>query len=164
VRDTIVFRVRRIFRGNSGFSLLEVMVAVVIFSVAAVFLYHMLFSGRMHVEFQGERRMALKLAQYKAEELLYAGYGSTGDDTDWTSVNLTVGTHPLDDPTVVIDNRGTAAPEDDLTGAMTWDVTEVTLPPWNGVSSTCKLVDLTIVFPEAWGRDEVRVVTLIGSV
>lgn len=151
------------WKGNRGFSLIEVMAAVVIFSVAAVFLYHMLFSGRVHVEFQGERRMALKLAQLKAEELLYAGYGSTGDDSDWTSVNLTVGTHPTDDPTVVIDDRGTVVTEDDLTGAMTWDVSEVSFD-WNGTISVCKLVDLTVVFPETWGRDQVRIVTLIGKV
>ena len=52
---------------------MENMVALVVFSVAIIFLYNMLFSGRMLVETGGERRMALKLTELKIEELRGAG-------------------------------------------------------------------------------------------
>ena len=117
--------------------------------------------GQTTVEFEGERRVALKLAEYKAEELKYAGYGSSGSDADWTSLNMDVGTHPLD-PTVVLDDRDTPTGQDDLVGQMTWTVSDTS---WNdsGVTVNAKIIDLEVVWPVNWDRDRVRLVTLLGE-
>jgi prepilin-type N-terminal cleavage/methylation domain-containing protein len=152
---------RLVLPREGGYSLIEVTVAVIVFSIAIVFVYQMLFSGQTTVEFEGERRVALRRAELKLEELKYAGYGSEGSDVDYTSVNMEEGTHP-DDPTVVLDDRGTAEPGDDLVGSMTWTVKETTYID-AGVFVDGKIVDLTIVWPLEWERDDVRLVTLMGE-
>ena len=140
---------------------MEVMVSVVVFSIAIVFLYQMLFSGRMQVEFEGERRVASKAAEQKIEELKYAGYGSTDAGATWESVTMDVGTHPAD-PVFTLDDRGTADLQDDLTGEMQWTVRETTWTE-SGVTTEGKVVDLTIRWPEDWLRDQVRVVTVVAK-
>jgi prepilin-type N-terminal cleavage/methylation domain-containing protein len=150
-------------RNQRGVSLMEVMVSVVVFSIAIVFLYQMLFSGRMQVEFEGERRVASKAAEQKIEELKYAGYGSTDAGADWTSVTMDVGTHPVD-PTIVLDDRGTPDEADDLTGEIQWTVRDTSwTEPLSGITTDAKVVDLTIQWPEDWLRDEVRVVTVVAK-
>jgi hypothetical protein len=139
---------------------MEVMVSVVVFSIAIVFVYQMLFSGRVQVEFEGERRVASKAAEQKIEELKYAGYGSTDSVTDWTSLSMDVGTHPAD-PTIVLDDRGTAETGDDLTGEIHWTVRDTSWTEY-GVTTDGKVVDLTIQWPKDWLRDEVRVVTVVA--
>jgi len=147
--------------GQSGFSLIELIVAVVVFSIAIVFVYQMLFSGETTVAFEGERRIALRMAELKLEELKYAGYGSGGDDSDWTSVNMDIGTHP-DDPTVVLDDRSTSATTDDLLGDLQWTVRDTS---WSGGGVTVdgKIVVVTVDFPKDWNRDQVRLVTVVGE-
>jgi prepilin-type N-terminal cleavage/methylation domain-containing protein len=153
--------VDRRFGNESGFSLIETLVAVIVFSIAIVFVWQMLWSGQTTVEYEGERRVALKLAEFKAEELKYAGYGSTGPDDDWTSLNLDIGTHPID-PVVIMDDRGTVTTQDDLVGTMTWTVSDTS---WNegGVDVDAKVVDIELVWPVGWDRDRVRLVTLVGG-
>ena len=140
---------------------MEVMVSVVVFSIAIVFLYQMLFSGRMQVEFEGERRVASKAAELKIEELKYAGYGSTDAVGDWTSVSMDVGTHP-DDQRMVLDDRDTPDTQDDLVGLVSWTVRDTS---WidSGITTEAKVVDLTIRWPENWVRDQVRVVTAVAK-
>ena len=141
--------------------MMEVMVSVVVFSIAIVFLYQMLFSGRMQVEFEGERRVASKAAELKIEELKYAGYGSTDTGADWTSVSMDVGTHP-DDQRMLLDDRGTPDTQDDLVGLVSWTVRDTS---WidSGITTEAKVVDLTIRWPENWVRDQVRVVTAVAK-
>ncbi len=152
---------RPVLSREGGYSLIEVTVAVIVFSIAIVFVYQMLFSGQTTVEFEGERRVALRMAELKVEELKYAGYGSTGSDADYTSVNMEEGTHPVD-PTVVLDDRATVTAVDDLVGSMVWTVTETTYVD-GGVSVDGKIVDLTVVWPLEWERDSVRLVTMMGE-
>ena len=148
-------------RNENGISLMEVMVSVIVFSIAIVFLYQMLFSGRMQVEFEGERRVASKAAELKIEELKYAGYGSTDAVGDWTSVSMDVGTHP-DDQRMVLDDRDTPDTQDDLVGFVSWTVRDTS---WidSGITTEAKVVDLTIRWPENWVRDQVRVVTAVAK-
>ncbi len=148
-------------RSESGISLMEVMVSVVVFSIAIVFLYQMLFSGRMQVEFEGERRVASKAAELKVEELKYAGYGSTDAGADWTSLSLDVGTHPADER-IVLDDRGTGDTQDDLVGLISWAVRETTWTD-SGIDTEAKVIDLTLQWPESWVRDEVRIVTAVAK-
>ncbi len=146
---------------QSGFSLIELIVAVVVFSIAIVFVYQMLFSGETTVAFEGERRIALRMAELKMEELKYAGYASSGDDSDWTSVNMDLGSHP-DDPTVVLDDRGTDTATDDLLGDLQWTVRDTSWPG-GGVTVDGKIVVVTVNFPQDWNRDRVRLVTVVGE-
>ena len=148
-------------RNDSGFSLIEVLVSVVVFAIAIVFLYQMLFSGRMQVEFEGERRVAAKAAQLKVEELKYAGYGSTDAVVEWTSLTMDVGTHP-GDQRIVLDDRGTPDTRDDLVGLINWTVRDTS---WldSGITTEAKVVDLTLQWPENWVRDEVRIVTAVAK-
>lgn len=140
---------------------MEVMVSVVVFSIAIVFLYQMLFSGRMQVEFEGERRVASKAAELKIEELKYAGYGSTDTVGDWTSLSMDVGTHPADQR-MVLDDRGTLDAQDDLIGMISWTVRDTSWTD-SGITTEAKVVDLTIQWPEDWLRDQVQIVTLVAK-
>ncbi len=151
-----------VIRNERGFSLMENMVALVIFSIVVIFLYQMLFSGRMLVETGGERRAALKLAELKMEELMYAGYGSQGVDADWTSLNMTVGNHPTNDPSVLMDDRGTPDTQDDLIGNMTWTVVDTT---WSGggVTTRCKILRVSVEWPRIGPRDHVWLSTLVSQ-
>lgn len=146
---------------DAGFSLIETLVAVIVFSIAIVFVWQMLWSGQTTVEYEGERRVALKRAELKAEELKYAGYGSSGPDADWTSLNMDIGVHPID-PRIVLDDRDTAETRDDLVGTMTWAVSDTS---WTdaGVTVDAKIVDIEVVWPENWDRDMVRLVTIVGG-
>lgn len=152
---------RSSFRNERGFSLIEIMVAVIVFSIAIVFVYQMFFSGRQQVSFEGERRVALKLAEHKIEELKYAGYASTGSDADWTSLNMSVGSHPTN-ALVTLDTKGTSGTTDDLIGSLNWAVRETT---WvaSGVTVRCKIVAVTLRWPNPSFRDRVRLVTMVGE-
>jgi len=145
---------------------MEVLVSVIVFSIAIVFLYQMLFSGRMQVEFEGERRVASKAAELKIEELKYAGYGSSDAVADWTSLMMDIGTHPSD-PRIVLDDRGTPDTQDDLVGVVNWTVSAVTWSDTVSSGSTIetegKVVDLTLKWPENWMRDSVRIVTAVAQ-
>ncbi len=152
----------RVIRNERGFSLMENMVALVIFSIVIIFLYQMLFSGRMLVETGGERRMALKLAELKMEELMHAGYGSQGVDADWTSLDMTVGNHPTNDLSVLMDNRGTLDTQDDLIGNMRWTVVDTTW--WDGgVTSRCKILRVSVEWPQRGPRDHVWLSTFVSQ-
>ena len=144
---------------------MEVMVSVIVFSISIVFLYQMLFSGRMQVEFEGERRVASKAAELKIEELKYAGYGSTDTESGWESLSMDVGDHPSD-PRMVLDNRGTPDTQDDLVGLMNWTVRDTSWDDAGGsgtITTEAKVVDLTIEWPDNWVRDMVRVVTVVAK-
>jgi prepilin-type N-terminal cleavage/methylation domain-containing protein len=155
--------VLKLIRNKRGMSLMENMVAMIVFSIAIIFLYNMLFSGRMLVETGGERRMALKLAELKAEELIDAGYDAEGADDDWTSVNMTVGTHPTTETSVLIDDRGTGEATDDLIGTMTWAVRDTAWSVGGGVFAECKVVRVKVVWTQTYPRDEVVIVTMVPA-
>jgi hypothetical protein len=159
-------RSRRRGLGDRGITMMETLVSVMLFAIAFVFLFQMLFSGRALVELEGDRRAALKFARYKTEELKFAGYLSSGDDSDWTSTNLDTDhgdweIHP-DDPTVVMDTQGTETTGDDLVGSMTWAVKETVWvydgAPTSGQAITIdgKVVDLKVEWPLGDPFDEVR--------
>jgi prepilin-type N-terminal cleavage/methylation domain-containing protein len=148
-------------RNENGYSLIEILVSVIVFSIAIVFVYQMLWSGQTTVHFEGERRVALRMAELKMEELKYAGYASSGSEGDWTSVNMGVGPHP-NDPTVTLDARGTAGTGDDLIGDLRWTVRDTS---WagSGVTTDAKVVIVTVEWPQGSIRDRVRLTTLVGA-
>ncbi|MFH1502643.1 MAG: prepilin-type N-terminal cleavage/methylation domain-containing protein [Candidatus Eisenbacteria bacterium] len=146
---------------ESGYSLIEILVSVIVFSIAIVFVFQMLWSGQTTVHFEGERRVALRMAELKMEELKYAGYASTGSDSDWTSVHMGAGTHP-NNTTVTLDARGTGDTVDDLVADLQWAVRETT---WtgSGITTEAKVVVVTVEWPQGAVRDRVRLTTLVGA-
>ncbi len=154
-------QVKNVLRSEGGYSLIEILVSVIVFSIAIVFVFQMLWSGQTTVEFEGERRVALRMAELKIEELKYAGYSSTGSDADWTSLDMDVGTHP-NDPTVLLDSKASVDTVDDLVGDLQWTVRETT---WtgSGVTTRAKVVAVEVQWPQGSPRDRVRLTTLVGE-
>lgn len=148
-------------RNENGYSLIEILVSVIVFSIAIVFVFQMLWSGQTTVHFEGERRVAARMAELKMEELKYAGYASAGSDSDWTSLNMGLGAHPSD-PTVTLDRRGTSDTVDDVVAALRWAVRETS---WagSGVTTRAKILEVEVEWPEGSPRDRVKLTTLVGE-
>jgi hypothetical protein len=112
--------------------------------------------------------MAVRLAEYKIEEFKLAGYDSSGDDDDWTSLNLDVGKHP-DDPTVLLTDRGTDDEIDDLYASLEWAVRDTmwtysqTDPKDKPVDIPGKIVVVTIQWPEDDPYDTIVLASAIGK-
>lgn len=105
--------------------------------------------------------MALTLAELKVEELRDAGYDSEGNDDDWTSLNMTVGTHPSSDTSVLLDDRGNGDSVDDLMGDMTWTVRDTSWSVGGGEYAECKVVRVVVGWTQTDPRDEVVLVTMV---
>jgi type II secretory pathway pseudopilin PulG len=146
---------------NRGATLVEILVSVVIIGITVVPIFDGFMRGRAFVTQRSEERMALRLVERKAEQLLNAGYGSAGADDDVTSVNLTSGTHPTD-PSIVLNTWGDDCPSNDITGSLTWTVTNV---DWAspGDRVYAKIVDVTLAWPLSAPEDDVSVTLLIGK-
>jgi type II secretory pathway pseudopilin PulG len=146
---------------SRGATLVEILVSVVIIGITVVPIFDGFMRGRAFVTQRSEERMALRLVERKAEQLLNAGYGSAGADDDVTSVNLTSGTHP-NDPTIVLNTWGDDSPSNDITGSLTWTVTNV---DWAspGDRVYAKIVDITLAWPASSPEDDVSVTLLVGK-
>lgn len=155
-------RNRRNHVGNSrGTTLVEILVSVIIIGITVVPIFDGFMRGRAFVTRRSEERMALRLIERKAEQLLNAGYGSAGADDDVTSVNLTSGTHP-NDPSIMLNTWGDDCPQNDTTGSLTWAVTNV---DWAspGERVYAKIVDVSLAWPMSDPVDSVTVTLLIGK-
>jgi prepilin-type N-terminal cleavage/methylation domain-containing protein len=63
-------------RSQSGFSMIEVLIAAVIVAAAIVGLFMMYSTGQALVQAQGSNRVTLQLAQQRVEELRAGGFGT----------------------------------------------------------------------------------------
>jgi type II secretory pathway pseudopilin PulG len=154
----------RPFVGSSrraGVSIIETLVAVVVIGIVIVPIFNSLVSGRMMTAHRGEKRMALRLVERKTEQLMTAGYGSSGSDADVGSVNLDAGTHPSD-PSIVVNTRGDDDAGNDVLGDLTWLVVPMA---WSspGDSVYVKSVEVMLRWPSAAPRDSLILTTLIGQ-
>ena len=61
---------------QSGFSMIEVLIAAVIVAIAIVGLFMMYSTGQALVQAQGSNRVAVQLAQQRVEELRAGGFGT----------------------------------------------------------------------------------------
>jgi type II secretory pathway pseudopilin PulG len=148
--------------GNSrGATLVEILVSVVIIGITVVPIFDGFMRGRAFVTRRSEERMALRLIERKAEQLLNAGYGSAGADDDITSVNLTSGTHPTD-PSIVLNTWGDGCPSNDTVGSLTWTVQDVSWPS-PGDQVYAKIVDVSLGWPTSAPEDSVTVTLLVGK-
>ena len=147
--------------GSRGTTLVEILVSVVIIGITVVPIFDGFMRGRAFVTRRSEERMALRLVERKAEQLLNAGYGSAGADDDITSVNLTSGTHPTD-PAIVLNTWADDCPSNDTVGSLTWAVQDVS---WSspGDQVYAKIVDVTLGWPSSAPEDSVTVTLLVGK-
>ena len=146
---------------TSGVTMVEILVSIVVLSILVVPIFDSLVSGRMLAAHRGEERMALRLVERKAEQLLKAGYGSVGSDANVSSVSMNAGLHPTD-PSIVLSTRGDHDASNDLLGDMTWSVVPVV---WAspGDSVHAKVVEVRLRWPQGAPRDSVSVTTIVGA-
>ncbi|MBC8450771.1 prepilin-type N-terminal cleavage/methylation domain-containing protein [bacterium] len=156
-------RIRRLLRlgsNRAGSTIVEVLISVIIIGIVIVPVFDGLLGGRMMAARRGEERMALRLIERKIEQLLDAGYGSTGDDSDIASVNVSSGTHPTN-PSIVLNTRGNSDVSDDVLGSMTWTVQDI---DWTspGDRVYAKNVTVQLEWPSGAPRNSVAVTFMIG--
>ncbi len=147
-------------RSERGFTLIEVMVAVVIISIMVAPVLAAFVRGRTMVAHRGEKRMAMGLVERKAEQLLVAGYSSNGPDDDISSINLELGSHPTDS-TVVVNSRGDSDSTNDVLGDLVWTVDEMTWTTPDDDLET-KRVTITLTWPQSDWRDNVSATILVA--
>lgn len=63
------------FRGQAGFSLLEVVVSALVVAIGVLGLSMMYSTGQAFVQAQGSNRVALQLAQQRIEQIRAGGFG-----------------------------------------------------------------------------------------
>jgi hypothetical protein len=151
----------RPLRSVAGIGIAEVLAAVVVISILLAPVFDAFVRGRMFVAQRGEERMALRLIERKAEQLLQAGYCSTGPDQNVSSINVGAGTHPSD-PTIVLHSRGDACPANDVVGHLSWTVTETSWPS-AGDDVEAKIVRIRLAWPASAPKDTVSVALLLGK-
>jgi type II secretory pathway pseudopilin PulG len=146
---------------SSGATLVEILVSVIIIGITVVPIFDGFMRGRAFVTRRSEERMALRLIERKAEQLLNAGYGSAGADDDVTSINLASGTHPID-PSIVLNTWGDDCPSNDVSGSLTWTVQNV---DWAspGDRVYAKIVTVTLAWPDPDPKDSVSLTLLVGK-
>lgn len=153
---------RRLHRtpNQGGFTLIEILVAVVMLAILIVPMFDAFVRGRSFVARRGEKRMALRLVERKCEQLLSIGYGGSGDDSNVSSVNVSAGVHP-NDPSIVVNSRGDTDPSNDVIGRLTWNVHDLSwASPGDDVEA--KGVVVKLAWPESAPRDSVSVTLLLG--
>lgn len=144
-----------------GFTLIEVLVAVVIMTIMFAPIFTAFVRGHTFVAHRGETRMAMGLVERKAEQILAGGYGSTGPDTDVSSVNIDTGSHPSDS-SIVVNSRGDADLSNDVTGDLTWVVEDVSWStPGNDIEA--KRVTITLSWPQSAPRESVTATLLVSK-
>ena len=137
------------------------LVSVVVLSIVIVPVFDGFVRGRSFVAHRGEKRMALRLIERKAEQLLRAGYSSAGADADVSSVNLSSGSHP-NDSGILLNTRGDDDASNDVMGSLSWSVQDVS---WTspGDDVDAKIVNISLAWPASAPTDTVSVTLLLGQ-
>ena len=153
-------RLLKIGSNSTGSTIIEVLISVVILGIVIVPVFDGLLSGRMMAARRGEERMAVRLIERKIEQLMAAGYGSTGDDSDISSVDVSSGTHPSD-PVIVLNTRGNSDASDDVLGSLDWQVQDVN---WTspGDNVYAKTITVQLTWPNGAPRNSVSVTFMLG--
>lgn len=146
---------------SSGLTMVEILVSIIVLAVLVVPLVDALVVGRTFTSYRGENRMALRLVERKAEQLIAAGYASAGSDADILSTNMTIGAHPFSS-SIVVNTRGDTDNSNDVFGDLTWDVTRDAYAAGSD-SVRRKLVNVSLRWPSGAPRDSVSVMTVVGK-
>jgi len=147
---------------ESGLTLIEVMVSVVILAIVIAPMFDAFVRGRVMVQHRAEERVALRLVERKVEQLLAAGSTATGSDADVTSCYMSVGSHPVNSAITLI-TRGDSDTSNDVLGDLTWDVNSVTWSDPSGTweDATYSQVSVKMAWPLGAHRDSVIVTTIV---
>ena len=121
-------------KAQAGSTLIEVLVAVLIFGLVAVGAMTFFIYGRNHINAAGKTRLALELARAKVEQLKASPYASVTSDAE-SGLNLGV-----------------------MQAARTTTVTEI-----NAGSGTYKQVSVCVQWPQNSPRHEMSLFTLIAA-
>ena len=153
-------RLLRIGSNSTGSTIIEVLISVVILGIVIVPVFDGLLNGRMMAARRGEERMAVRLIERKIEQLMAAGYGSTGDDSNIASVDVSSGTHPSD-PVIVLNTRGNSDASDDVLGSLNWQVQDI---DWTspGDDVYAKIITVQLTWPNGAPRNSVSVTFMLG--
>ncbi|MFH1690363.1 MAG: prepilin-type N-terminal cleavage/methylation domain-containing protein [Candidatus Eisenbacteria bacterium] len=146
---------------NSGLTMIEILVSIIVLAVLVVPLADSLVVGRTFTAHRGEKRMALRLVERKAEQLMAAGYASAGPDNNILSTNMAVGAHPIS-PSIVVNTRGDTDNSNDVFGDLNWYVSRDAYAAGSD-SVRRKIVEIRLRWPSGAPRDSVSVMTLVGS-
>ena len=146
---------------SSGVTIVEILVSIVVLAILVVPLADSLVVGRTFTAHRGEKRMALRLVERKAEQLLVAGYASGGADDNILSTNMGIGSHPVS-PVIVVNTRGDADNSNDVLGDLNWYVSRNAYAAGSD-SVRRKVVEVRLRWPSGAPRDSVSIVTVIGS-
>ncbi len=73
---------------SSGVTMIEILVSIIVLAILVVPLADSLVVGRTFTAHRGEKRMALRLVERKAEQLMAAGYSSAGPDDNILSTSM----------------------------------------------------------------------------
>lgn len=146
---------------NSGLTMIEILVSIIVLAVLVVPLADSLVVGRSFTAHRGEKRMALRLVERKAEQLMAAGYASAGPDNNILSTNMTIGTHPTS-PSIVVNTRGDTDNSNDVFGDLNWYVVRDAYAA-GGDSVRMKLVEVRLRWPSGAPRDSVSVTTVVSG-
>jgi prepilin-type N-terminal cleavage/methylation domain-containing protein len=150
-------------KGQKGFTLMEVLVAVIVMAIAVIPLLDFFVLTRMGIIREGRSREGIALASRKIEQLRAAGYGSAGNDSTIASVNLVAGVHPMN-RSIIVSERGDSNPNNDLVGNMTWVVADSAWIHTDDPNDTtfAKIVTVRVAWPRGNPTDSVVVSTLIA--
>lgn len=154
-------RLRGPLGNNSGLTMIEVLVSIVVLAVVVVPLSDALVVGRTFTSHRGEKRMALRLVERKAEQLMAAGFSSAGPDDNILSTNMAIGSHPIA-PGIVVNTRGDTDSSNDVLGDLNWYVYRDAYAA-GADSVRRKLVRVSLRWPSDAPRDSVSVVTIVGG-
>jgi prepilin-type N-terminal cleavage/methylation domain-containing protein len=151
------------FKGQKGFTLMEVLIAVIIMAIAVIPLLDFFVLTRVGIIREGRSREAITLASRKIEQLRAVGYGSAGLDSTVASLNLVAGVHPIN-RAIIINEKGDSDPCNDLVGNMTWVVGDSVWIHTDDPSDTtfAKVVTVRVAWPRGNPTDSVVVSTIIA--
>jgi len=130
----ILLRLRRKTASQRGVSLVEILVAAMIFAIVSLAVVEFFYLGRAYIREMGLRRTALALAQQKLEQLRATSFGSA---------DLTIGGHGPE----------TVAMAENLNGDRSWSVIwkDDTANGYSGSEQDCKKVTVKV----AWSWEHV---------
>jgi prepilin-type N-terminal cleavage/methylation domain-containing protein len=143
VRTERLGKLKRNISSRRGVSLVEVLVAAVIFAIVSLAVVEFFYLGRAYIREMGLRRTALALTQQKLEQLR---------GTAFEAADLSIGSHGPE----------TVAMGENLSGARTWSVTwrDDTANGYSGTDQDYKEVTVRVVW--SWEHVSGDTVSLDG--
>ena len=152
-----------VLREQSGLTIIEVLVSVVILAIVVAPMFDAVVRARVLVAHRGEERIALRLIERKVEQLLAVGAEGAGSDANVSSTHMGSGSHPINSAITLV-TRGDNDTSNDVLGDLTWTVTPVTWTDPFGTwdDATYDQLVVTLAWPRGAHRDSVSISTIVS--